>query len=326
MELKLSSSVETIGTNPSRSNQNVYWNELGVDARLEILSKIEGITGIFTFYPSDSLPFDPIKMLKKLDEFNLKPAQMYVDSNSNRKWKNGAFSNKEKHIRTDCIKLYKEAIDFAKEINADSVLLLPGMDGLDYPFQADPRDAWKYLVDTIREICEYKSDVKIAIEPQKNAPRQRMYLSDIGKLQMLLNEIGLDNVGGVLDVGQLNISQGGMAEALTILNSHQKLFAIHLNDNFRNAAPDMIMGSVHFWEFLELFYYLNKTDFNGYCDLHLESLLDDRVKSLALSAKLTLKLKTLADKLTEHSDEIDSNLNNYRFVENIELINKIIFK
>jgi len=326
MELKLSSSIEAMGTSPERDNPDGYWDEMGVDERLEILSKIEGINGLFTFYPSATLPSDPVKMLKKLDEYNLKPAQMYVDSNSNRKWKNGAFSTTEKNIRRECIKLYKEAIDFAKEIHADSVLLWPGMDGLDYPFMADPGEAWKYLVDTIREICEYNSNVKIAIEPKKDAPRQRMYLSDIGKLMMLLNEIGLNNAGGVLDVGHVIISQGGMAEALTILHSHQKLFAIHLDDNYRNADPDMIAGGVHFWEFLELFYYLNKTDFNGYCDLYLESPRDDRVKSLTLSARLALKFKELADTLTENSDEIDSNLNNYRFVENVELISELVFK
>ena len=117
-----------------------------------------------------------------------------------------------------------------------------------------------------------------------------------------------------------------MAEALTILSLHKKLFAIHLNDNYRNADPDMIMGSVHFWEYLELFYYLNKTNFDGYCYLYIESPRDDREKSLALSAKLALKFKGLADKLIPHSDEIDTNLKNYRFADNMELISELIFK
>ena len=73
MELRLSSSVEAMGTSPERDNPDGYWDEMGVDERLDVLSKIEGITGLFTFYPSTTLPSDPNKMLKKLADHNLKP-------------------------------------------------------------------------------------------------------------------------------------------------------------------------------------------------------------------------------------------------------------
>lgn len=326
MDLKLSSSIESMGTSPERDVPDGYYDELGVDERLEVLSKIKGVSGLLIFYPVYDLPADPDNFLTKISNFNLKPAQVYVDINHNRKWKNGALSTNEDSIRKDAIKIVKDAIDFTKAINADSVLLWPGMDGIDYPFMSNPDIGWGHLIESIREIGEYDKNIKIAVEPKQDAPRQKMYLSNIGKLMMLLNEINMDNVGGVLDAGHVNISQGQMAEALVILNSHKKLFAIHLDDNYKNADPDMIMGSVNFWEFLELFYYLNKTDFSGYLDIYIESPRDDRVKSLELAVNLTLKFKKLADKLTKHSEIIDANLKNYKFANNFELISDLVFK
>ena len=326
MNLKLSSSIESMGISSERDVPGGYHDEMRVDERLEVLSKINGISGLLTFYPIYGLPSDPDNFSKKIANYNLKPAQLYVDINRERKWRNGALSTTETKVRKEAIKVVKDAVDFAKAVNADSVLLWPGMDGIDYPFMTDPGIEWENLIESVREIGEYDKSVKIAVEPKQDAPRQRMYLSNIGKLMMLLNEIDLENVGGVMDSGHVNISQGQMAESLSILSLHKKLFAIHLDDNYKNADPDLITGSINFWEFLELFYYLNKVEFDGYCDLYIESPRDDRIESLKLSTSMTLKLIKLADKLAMHSDIIDKNLKEYKFADNMDLITDLVFK
>ena len=201
MKLNVDAHLWCLGTYAERYVPGGYFDELSVDEQLEIMSKIDGLSGLFTFYPTPPLPTDPDKLVKKLADHNLEVSNLAVECWADRKWKHGGFSSNEANIRKDSVKLFKEAIDYSKEIQAESVLLWPAHDGVDYPFQCDYRDGWKYMVETIREIGEHDPSVKIAIEYKGKDPRQKQYVSNVGKLMMLLNDVGLENVTGVIDVG-----------------------------------------------------------------------------------------------------------------------------
>ncbi|GAI78513.1 unnamed protein product, partial [marine sediment metagenome] len=263
-----------------------YYDDLGIDEMLEIFSKTDGLDGVFQMYPPALMPDDPVKIQKKLSEYNLKVSEVFIESWSDRKWKNGAYSTTEKDVRKEAIRIFKEGIDFAKELNAYSVLFWPAHDGFDYPFQANYYDGWKYLVETLQELGEHDPGVKIAVEAKNKDPRQRQYVSNTGKLMMLLNEVGLDNVGGALDVGHSLMAQEHIAESVVILDRAEKLFQIHLNENYRDADPDMIFGTVNFWEILEFYYYMNKTDYDGWQAIDIIAPRDDRAKSLQTGVKL----------------------------------------
>lgn len=327
MKLNVDAHLWCLGTYAERYVPGGYFDELSTDKRLEIMSKIEGLTGLFTFYPMEPpLPSDPDALVKKLDNFGLKVSNIAVECWSDRKWKHGSFATNDANIRKEVVKLFKESIDFAKAVNADSVLLWPAHDGFDYPFQVNYADGWKNMVETVREIAEYDPGVKIALEAKSKDPRQKQYISNTGKAMALINDVNLDNVGGALDVGHSLMAQENLAESLMLLDSHKKLVQIHLNENYKDADPDMIFGTINFWEILEFFYYLNKTDFKGWSSVDIIAGRDDREKSLILSIKLVWKFKELADKLSKHSDEIDSNLKGYRFADNMNLITDMILQ
>jgi len=327
MKLNVDAHLWCLGTYAERYVPGGYFDELSTDKRLEIMSKIEGLTGLFTFYPMEPpLPSDPDALVKKLDNFGLKVSNIAVECWSDRKWKHGSFATNDANIRKEVVKLFKESIDFAKAVNADSVLLWPAHDGFDYPFQVNYADGWKNMVETVREIAEYDPGVKIALEAKSKDPRQKQYISNTGKAMALINDVNLDNVGGALDVGHSLMAQENLAESLMLLDSHKKLVQIHLNENYKDADPDMIFGTINFWEILEFFYYLNKTDFKGWSSVDIIAGRDDREKSLSLSIKLVWKFKELADKLSKHSDEIDSNLKGYRFADNMNLITDMILQ
>jgi len=326
MELKIDAHLGCLGTYVGRYVPEGYFDPLGIDEQLEVMSKIDGLTGLFTFYPNLTLPSDPVKLIQKLKEFDMKVSNVAVQCWRERKYKNGSFSTNEKHIRKQTVELFKKAVDFARVVQADSVLLWPAHDGFDYAFQTNYFDSWKNLVDTIKEIGEYDRSVKIAVEYKAREPRQKNYVGNVGKLMMLLNDIGLDNVTGVLDVGHAFMIQENVAESVVIMDSHGKLGQVHLNDNYKDADPDMIVGTVNFWEMLEFFYYLNKTDFKGWCSIDAISPRNDRAKGLELGVKMTRLYKQMADSLTKYANEIEKNLDEYRFIDNIELINSVIFK
>jgi xylose isomerase len=117
----------------------------------------------------------------------------------------------------------------------------------------------------------------------------------------------------------------GIAESLALLDYWNKLNQIHINENYKDADPDMIFGTINFWEIIEFYYYLNKTNYNGWCAIDIISPRDDRAKSLALGIKLMLKYQEITQKLLKHEKEIDANLKGYHFVDNIDLISDLIF-
>jgi xylose isomerase len=326
MKLNVSAHVFCLGTYAERYVPGGYFEEMNIDQMLEIFSKTEGLDGIFQMYPPALMPKDPVKLLKKVADFGLKIGDVFVEQWSDRKWKNGPYSCTDKKVRGEAIKEFKEGLDFATELKAESVLLWPAHDGFDYPFQANYYDGLKYFVETLQEIGEHAPDMKIAVEAKNKDPRQRQYASDTGKVMMHLQDVGLDNVGGALDVGHSFMAQENIAESLVILDTHKKLFQIHLNENYRDADPDMLFGTVNFWEILEFYYYLNKTDYEGWQAIDIIAPRDDRAKSLQLGVSMVHKFKELADRLTEHAAEIDGNVEGYRFADNMELIRELVLK
>ena len=325
MKLNVDAHLWCLGTYAERYVPGGYYDEMTVEQQLEIMSKIKGLTGLFTFYPTAPLPNDSDKLVKKVESYGLKVSNIAVECWGDRKWKHGSFCTNDPKIRNEAIKLFKEAIDFAKAVKADSVMLWPAHDGYDYVFQVNYVEGWKYLVETVREICEYAKDMKIAIEAKPKDPRQKQYISDTGKAMAFVNEVGLKNIGCALDIGHALAASEGIGESVALLDYWGKLYQVHINENYKDADPDMIFGTVNFWEILEFYYYLNKTKYEGWCAIDIIAPRDDRVKSLALGVKLIWKYQELALKLLKHEKEIDANLKGYRFADNMDLISDLIF-
>lgn len=325
MKLKVDAHLWCLGTYAERYVPGGYWETLEVGKQLEIMSRIDGLDGVFVFFPTPPLPADPVKLKQYLAEYGLKPSNLGVENWGDKRWKHGAFSSTDARTRRECIDMCRKGIDFAAAMEAESVLLWPAHDGFDYPFQAQYRDGWKYLVDTIREIGEYNPSMKMAVEYKSKDPRQKQYVSNVGKLMMLLNDVNLPNVTGVVDVGHALMAQENLAESLVILDAHGKLGQIHLNENYKDSDPDMIFGSINFWEILEFFYYLNQTDFEGWSSVDIISAREDREKALRLGVSLIWTYQHLAERLLEHSQQIEDHLQGYHFTENMELMTQLLF-
>lgn len=325
MKLNIDAHLWCLGTYGERYVPGGYYEELTAEQQLEIMSKIKGLTGLFTFYPTAPLPNDPDKLVKKVESYGLKVSNIAVECWGDRKWKHGSFCTNDAKIRKETVKLSKDAIDFAKAVKADSVLLWPAHDGYDYTFQVNYVEGWKYLIETVREIGEYAKDMKIAVEAKSKDPRQKQYISDTGKAMAFVRDVNLKNVGCALDIGHALMAGEGIAESAALLDYWGKLNQIHINENYKDADPDMIFGTINFWEIIEFYYYLNKTNYEGWCAIDIIAPRDDRAKSLALGVKLMWKYQEMVEKLLKHEKEIDENLKGYHFVDNMDLISDLLF-
>jgi xylose isomerase len=75
-----------------------------------------------------------------------------------------------------------------------------------------------------------------------------------------------------------------VAEAAVMLKMYgEKLFHFHFNDNYRAWDDDMIVGSVHFVEYLELLFWLKEIEYSGWYSMDLYPYREDAKRALAES-------------------------------------------
>ena len=325
MKFNLDCHLFCFGTFSERYVPDGYYDDVDVKKAFETIASTP-VKGFMNTWKPALLPEDPEKNKKFLAEYGLVPSLVLIDNFGDRMFRHGAYSTSQKDIQKENMKLCKDGIDFAKALGVHSVLLWPAHDGMDYPFSVDYRATWDRMVDNFIEIAEYAGDMKLAIEPKPQDPRQKMLVNSTGKAMMLVNDIGRDNVGLALDVGHSFAAAENPAEACVVMDRHNKLFQVHLNDNYKNADPDMIFGTVNFWENLEFMYYLLQTDFDGWCSVDIIANRENREDSFKACVGLIEKYYELASRLAEKKDVLQANMEVYRFSKNIELISSIIFK
>lgn len=326
MSLKISSQQSIFSTVVDKYVPDGFLDPMALDEQLEIMAKIDGLDGFGFNYPTylnvAALPEDPSELLKKVKEYNLEIADVTIDTFTERRWKFGAFST---DVRKDCIKLVQDGMDFAAKVGSPMITLWPAHDGFDYPFTMGYMDEWNNMIDSFQQICDHNHNIGVAVEYKQHDPRQRLFVCNVGRMFVLSKHITAPNFKTVLDSGHALFSHESLAESLLLLNSNNLLGTIHLNDNYRNADPDMIFGTVAFWDNLEFFYYLKKIDYKGWMEIDTYAPRDDREKYAKLTVKLVRKYEELADRLMERQEELEGYMKGFHFADNMNLIMDIIF-
>jgi xylose isomerase len=191
----------------------------------------------------------------------------------------GAFTNPDAAVRARTLDLVSEAVGVARELGCDYVKLWPGQDGHDYPFQVDHGQIWSYAVAGLRSLAQAHPETRFAIEYKPREPRVSMFFSSAAKTLLAIQDMGVDNVGILLDFGHSLYGGESPAEAARLIHSRGLLFAIDVNDNFRGWDDDLVVGSVHLTETLEFFYTLRECGWDGVWQLDQFPFREDSVEA-----------------------------------------------
>ena len=269
--------------------------------RVAAIPKLSGVDLVLT--PELIDEFDVVKSM--LQSTGLAAVSLAVDHFTREKWKQGSFSSPDSAIRRDAVADTTRAMDLAVELGCGLVTLWPGQDGYDYPFQADYEQERTWFAEGIRAACRHRKDVRIALEYKAKEPRARCYLNNTAAVLLAIQEIGESNCGAVLDFGHVLLGYENPAEAVAILHKHgDKLFHIHINDNYRLWDDDMIVGSVHTLEYLEFFHWLRRTGYGGWMTIDQFPYREDGRDAVAESAEWLDVLESAADRAGR--EEIDA--------------------
>lgn len=214
-----------------------------------------------------------------------------------RRWRKGAFTNPDPQARAAALDLMHEAAGVVRELGADYVKIWPGQDGWDYPFQVDHRELWKLAVDGMRELAGAHPDLRFAIEYKPREPRVKMTWDSAARSILGIQQIGLDNVGVLLDFGHSLYGGESPADAAQLLIDHGLLYGMDVNDNLRGWDDDLVVGTVHLTEIFEFFYTLRKNGWEGVWQLDQFPFREDSVEAARLSIRFLKAVHRALDTL-----------------------------
>ena len=265
--LGFATGIWVFGETPDRFCVSGYKPKVSIEEALNQIAAVSGLRGVMMHYPRPVNENNVDSIKKSLEARGLRLASCDVDLFSDPIFARGSLMSEDLALRKKAIDYSKKAMDIAEYLGAGVMNLWPGQDGFDYPFQINYSSQWDLFVDALTEIAQYNPRVRLSLEYKLREPRTHSTIYSSGTALFLAQATGCPNVGVTIDLGHSFNCKESPANVVALLDKFQKLFVLHLNDNYRDWDDDMAVGSVHFWETLEFVYYLNRSNYFGWLGL-----------------------------------------------------------
>ena len=269
----------------------------------ERLSKIEGVTGV-EFISRANITRDNLSEIKELlNIYKFKVTSIIPDHFGKQIWGKGAFTAPDPEVRRSAVEETYSMIDIAKELNCDIINIWNGQDGYDYPMQVDYDRTHEWLVEGLRKCADYGKDIRIALEYKPKEPRNHSFVNNVSNTMLLIEEIGRHNVGVTIDTGHSFVASENISEAASVASRKGKLYHMHLNDNYRQWDDDMMAGSIHTIEYIELFYWLKRLRYDGWISVDQYPYREDSIAAMNQTIKWMKAFELTALRIDEKRAE-----------------------
>lgn len=273
-----------------------YKQKLEKSEMIAKAAAVPGISGLELVGSWDVTEENQQTMRDLLRQHRLACVSLIPDLFSQKKWGQGSFSSKDRVIRRLALDETRVACRIATYLNCDLINLWLGQDGFDYPLQSDYRKEREWLVEGIKQVAEEFPKLRFALEYKMMEPRTHSFLARAADTLLVALQTGRENVGVCMDLGHALMAHENLAEAAVLLHGHgKKLFHLHFNDNYRGWDDDMIVGSVHLTEYLELLFWLREIGYQGWFSMDQYPYREDGQRAVAESVAF---LKDLGELLT----------------------------
>jgi xylose isomerase len=258
-----------------------------------------------------------------LERHALKPTFVNSSLFGEQKWMFGSLSSPDAAIRAQAVADTKRGLDYTRSIHAAGYNLWTGQDGFDYPFQTDYRRQWEWFIESVRALCDHAPDIQITLEPKPREPRNRSLIDTVPTALLACSEVGRPNLGLTIDVGHTLAAGGNMARDLDMALRSQRLFNVHANDNYGAWDDDMIVGSVHLIEFLEMFHVLKKRAYAGWISVDIFPYRENQFEAVRESILYMEKFSALVDRIG--MDRLDALVEKRSVTETMKVVREQVF-
>lgn len=233
-------------------------------ARLDSMEGVSGVELVGTWHVTkENMDF----LVKETQKRRLPVVSIIPDHFGTADWKKGAFTSPDAATRQKAVEEGLFMCECARRLGCSTISIWNGQDGYDYPMQVDYTRTNDWLVEGIRQVAEQAPDINISLEYKPKEPRNHCFLPNVYSALYTAEKTQRDNVGVTVDFGHALEAYENVSEAVCLAIKNKKLMHIHINDNFRVWDDDMITGSVHTIEYIELFYWLKKLGYDGYLSI-----------------------------------------------------------
>lgn len=262
--------------------------------RLEQMEDVDGVELVGGWHVTEE---NMETLLKETQRLNIPVCSIIPDHFGTRVWGKGAFTAPSAEVRQKAVEETDFMAKCARELGCNIVSIWNGQDGYDYPLQADYMAAHKWLEDGIKETAEKNPDIKISLEYKPKEPRNHCFIPNVWSALNISESIGLSNVGVTVDVGHSFEAYENVSEAICAAVEKNRLMHMHINDNYRLWDDDMITGSIHTIEYIEMFYWLKRCGYDGFISIDQYPYREDSLAAAKESIKWMRALEKAADRI-----------------------------
>jgi xylose isomerase len=168
----------------------------------------------------------------------------------------GALTAPDKSVRASAISMIERGAQLAGRAGA-RVMLWPGTEGYDYPFQISYRRAWGWLIDGLAAAAEHcrASGAALLIEYKPALPPGHILVDSLGTtlhIIMKLRDLGFYNVKVALDFQHSLLAGENLAESVARACAEDALGHIHANSSAPVGDAKRVLGATNFIEILEV--------------------------------------------------------------------------
>jgi xylose isomerase len=285
-QLRFSANINTFNAGADRYVLSGYGERLTVDQLIQQATRVKSLTGVEVVGMWHVNDQNVETLHRQITDAGFEVSCVTPDIWASSKWGWGSFTSNDPKIRRAAIQEVKKSMEWAAQLNCKVVDLWFGQDGYDYSFQANYALAWDRLIEGTQECADHLREVNLVLEYKPKEPRTHCFLSTVGKTLLLINQVNKPNVGAMIDVGHALEGYENTAESVALLNRFgNKLFYMHFNDNWRLWDDDMTVGSVHTIETLELLFWLQKVNYNGWYALDIFPYRENGVRAASESIR-----------------------------------------
>jgi xylose isomerase len=168
----------------------------------------------------------------------------------------GGLVNPDPAVRREARRIVREAAEFAGSLSAN-LIIWPGGEGYNYPFQAAYADAWGWLIEGIAEAAEVclAHGVTLFLEHKNSEPAMKILMRNIGMTLHVIHKLradGIENVKVNMDWQHLLMNGEHLPEYASLLAAEGLLGHQHANSGWGTFDDDNMVGATAFMETLEL--------------------------------------------------------------------------
>ena len=257
--MKTSLGIWAFGAMATRFNPGGYKPELaGASTAEKVRTAVAGLGDLvddYEFhYPQELSPANLDEVREALDGHGI--YAVATGTHLNPRYGKGGLSSPDDAVRDAALAEALEAARFAGELGSQ-MILWPGVEGYNYPFQTPYREAWARFVDGVGQVASACAErgVTLFLEHKNSEPAMKILMRNVGMtlhVIHLLRAQGVENVQVNMDWQHLIMNGENLAEYAALLAAQGLLGHQHANSGWGTFDDDNMVGATAFMETLEL--------------------------------------------------------------------------